>query len=254
MALSLREILALEGQTKVDGLKDALVLLEGHPYSSGFSGVVVIYKGAAGQRRFEDGHNVSEESIRLFDAFVVMMEQNIIDLGYSVSEEDGGDDESDLVTLIPPDDNRIRVVAALIAHNCASASSVVNGDDVEYQKESNLWALEELDEIPKEDRDDDWHVVHEKVLAGLYEAKHIEWNEEGYNDLLRSMREHHSKDAAGRATYLARKYVDGGRVEEAIEVLELVEEDAWSAPNQKDAAINLLTHLRKIIKAAEDAV
>jgi len=245
MGLTLREILALEGQTKVDGLKDALVQLEGHLYSPGFTGVVAIYKAGAMLRQLdENGHNVSEASIRLFDSFIEMMEQAITDLGYSATDDDGDE-------LIAPPESEKRIIAALLNHNSASASARVNGNDVKAQGEHNLWSLEQLESVPTEDRDDDWHVVNEKVKAGLLEADHIEWNEEEYNDLLQSMRERHSKDAAGRAAFLARKYMDASRIEEAIEVLVPVEEDTWSAPNQKEAAMKLLGELRKLVAAAQ---
>ncbi len=242
MGLTLREILALEGQTKADGLKDALIKLEGHPYSSAFAGVVVIYKAAAMLRRLEEGYNVAEESIRLFDAFIEVMNQMIIDLGF-VDPEDNPDDETP-----PPVETREHVIAALLSHNVASANAAVNADDPEMQRECNLWSLNMLNGVPEDQRDDDWHVVYEKVCAGLYEAGHIDWDEEGYNDLLRSMTERHSKDAAGRAAFLARKYMDASRIDEAVEVLAPVEkDDDWSAPNQKEAAMKLLATIRGII-------
>lgn len=135
------------------------------------------------------------------------------------------------------------VVKALALHNAATGFG--RGGQLDEQKRHNEEALTTLESITMTaSRDADWEVVRSKVMAGLYENGHREWNESFYLiEVLEPMMRLHFKDEAGRRHFLAQRLRNEGRLPEAREFLFPVRQDSWSAANQRDRADALLDAL-----------
>ena len=139
--------------------------------------------------------------------------------------------------------SRSSVMGALALHNAATGFG--RGGQLDEQKRLNEEALELLEGIVvTANRDADWEVVRSKVMAGLYENGHREWNEIFYRiEVLEPMTRLRFKDEAGRRHYFAQKLRDEGHLEDARKVLLPVREDTWSASNQRERAGALLDAL-----------
>lgn len=227
----LRHVLRVEGVAQTwqevprEICQDALDI----GYEAGLSLVINMYKPAAKERVAPAGENTNERSVVKFRAFARACE------------------------ALAADATRPTVARALLLHDAASALSRMNGNTPFMQKIHNLNAMELLESIPPQHRDDDWWCVWEKVVVGLMENGHKDFDPALYEDVIESMEAHHSKDTAGRRAYMARWHEQQGDLARAIAVLEPVERDGYSAPNQRDLAITLLAELRLRVAPRESA-
>lgn len=219
--MNLRRILVVEGAAKTIGdipheVAEAASALG---YLEGLQRVVGEYKPAAAKRQPVDGVNTSDESMTAFRLFAAAMIE--------------GSRSATFAT-----------VRALYLHDAASGMAKQNGNQPDLQVRLNRSALGILEEVPSNERVDDWWTVYEKVYVGLSEAGHIAFDETTYRAVLNSMASNGSKDTAGRRAFLAEWLVGQGRSVEAVEVLNPVEADTCSAPNQVERARGLLVKLR----------
>lgn len=185
-------------------------------YLEGMQNVICRYKPAAALRQLVDEVNVNSESVRRFREFAC----------YSIVFS------ANLELDVP--------VKAVLLHHAASGYARRNGNKPNEQFVMNLTALNLLETVPSDFRDDDWLVVWEKVSVGLMEAGHKRFDEAVYLKIVESMTRNCSSNTAGRREFLARWYVQQRRFEKAIEVLVPVREDDYSAPNQRDRAVAFL--------------
>lgn len=227
-AISLRAILVWEGRvaTVSDIPSEVVEAAEGCGYGEGLRLVVGLYKSAAKTRHIVAGENFAKESTDRFLSFA--------QASAKIAE-----------------DRQVKgVVEALLFHNAASAFAPINGNFPALQKYLNKYSLHVLEEVPDGERADDWWCVYEKVCVGLVEGGHMSFEEDKYRQVLDSMIRNESKDAAGRALFLARRLAEQSRVVDAIRALELVEGTEFSAPNQLAAAAEYLKELRSAFAPA----
>lgn len=221
--ITLRDLIQAEGvTTTTDSIPTEVVeAAERYKYAEGMRLVIQGYKPLA-KRRFEakrfskNGENLDRESVEGFRELGKMFAVSAI-----------------LLSRICP------VTEALLLHNAALCMSKGNGNQPERQKVFNLDALAKLESVPEVERDDDWQVVFEKVFFGLSEAGHIEFDAIRYEATIKAMPAN-STDLASRRTFLARKWVQAGNLDEAIRVLLPVGSDVYSAPSQIESAKKLL--------------
>lgn len=222
--ITLRQILAAEGtySSCSEIPSDILHAAYLKEYEDGLSAVVAVYKTAARLRKKVDGLNFNPDSVAMFRTFARSCE-NI------------------------PHEDMSAVVCALYVHNAASAFANGNGNLPQRQRELNEEALGILNLVLADQRDDDWAVVWEKVVVGLMEAGHMEFDEEKYRQLIASMERGRSKDTAGRKLFYAKWLAKNGRGMEAIDLLTPVRNDTFSAPNQVKEALDWLSGLSDLI-------
>lgn len=236
MKKSLVSLLVIEGQVSgVIGLDIELAkagLLE-YSREIGYYGAMRVvagcYKPARELRKVgPDGYNTCEESVEAFRACA----ERFLDIVEQMEDSS--------------------IVKALILHNTASCYASVSGNKPEEQELLNRTALTMLLGLAARskylNKTADWRAVYAKAAVGLYEQGVNTFVEGPYRGLIDIMEAEGAKDAAGRRLFLARWLAAAGRMEDAIAVLEPVEEKGYpSASNQVEEVFAYLAELRALV-------